>query len=149
MANTIKKGSKVILKAFTGMKLGVKEVTEVDKNTITIATDDGRELVFDKKTLKQIDPEPKAPRFANSIMEDDGSYVAHQRKKKAKPAPKKAAKKAKPEPEEEDEEEVEEETPKKAKKAPAKKAAPKKKPEPVEEDEDDDDFDDDDFEEVE
>lgn len=154
MANTIKKGSKVILKAFTGMKLGVKEVTAADKNTITIATDDGRELVFDRKTLKQIDPEPKAPRFANSIMEDDGSYVPPQRKKKAKPAPKKAAKKAKPEPEDEEEDEEEETpAPKKTKKAPAKKAAPKKKPEPVEEDDDDDfdddDFDDDDFEEVE
>lgn len=149
----VKKGDTVILCAFTGMKIGVKTVSKVDKNTITIETDKG-EAVFDRKTAKQIDPEPKAPRFANSIIPDDGSYVPPQRKKKAKPA-KKVSKKAKPEPEVEEEDEEEEETPapKKATKKPAakKKAAPKPAPEP-EEDEDDDedeDWDDDDFEEVE
>lgn len=157
MANNVsiakaKKGDTVILCAFTGMKIGVKEVVAANKTTVTIATDKG-EAVFDRKTAKQIDPEPKAPRFANSIIPDDGSFVAPQRKKKA-PA-KKVAKKAKPEPEVEEEDEEEEETPapKKATKKPAakKKAAPKPAPEP-EEDEDDDedeDWDDDDFEEVE
>lgn len=157
MANNVsiakaKKGDTVILCAFTGMKIGVKEVVAANKSTVTIGTDKG-EAVFDRKTAKQIDPEPKAPRFANSIIPDDGSYVPPQRKKKAKPA-KKAAKKAKPEPEvEEDDEEDEEETPapkKATKKAPAKKKAVKQ-PEPEEDaDEDEDEeWDDDDFEEVE
>lgn len=152
----VKKGDTVILCAFTGMKIGVKEVVAANKTTVTIATDKG-EAVFDRKTAKQINPEPKAPRFANSIIPDDGSYVAPQRKKKAKPA-KKVAKKAKPEPEvEEDDEEDEEETPapkKATKKAPAKKKAVKQSEPEDEDDEDgdedeDEEWDDDDFEEVE
>lgn len=158
MANNVsiakaKKGDTVILCAFTGMKIGVKEVVAANKTTVTIATDKG-EAVFDRKTAKQIDPEPKAPRFANSIIPDDGSYVPPQHKKKAKPA-KKVAKKAKPEPEDEEEDDAEEDeqpAPKKATKKPAakKKAAPKPAPEPEEgEDDEDEDWDDDDFEEVE
>lgn len=148
----VKKGDTVILCAFTGMKIGVKTVSKVDKNTITIETDKG-EAVFDRKTLKQVSPEPKAPRFANSIMEDDGSYVPPQRKKKAKPA-KKVAKKAKPEPEDEEEDDAEEDeqpAPKKATKKPAAKKKAAKQPEPEEDaDEDEDEeWDDDDFEEVE
>ena len=117
----IKKGNKVIMVAFTGMKLGVFEVVAADKETITVGTNKG-ERVFDRKTGKQIEPEPKAPRFASSIIPDDGSYVAPVpgRKKKAE-TPKKATKKKKPEPEEIEEEEIEE----------------------------DEEFDDDDFEEVE
>lgn len=156
MANNVliakaKKGDTVILCAFTGMKIGVKEVVAADKTTVTIGTDKG-ELVFDRKTAKQIEPKPKAPRFANSIIPNDGSYTAPVRKKKAKPA-KKATKKAEPE-ETEDEDETEEApAPKKAtKKAPAKKTKkPEPAPEPEEEDEDDEEeeWDDDDFEEVE
>ena len=119
----IKKGNKVIMVAFTGMKLGVFEVVAADKETITVGTKNG-ERVFDRKTGKQIEPEPKAPRFASSIIPDDGSYVAPVpgRKKKAEAeTPKKATKKKKPEPEEVEEEEIE----------------------------DDEEFDDDDFEEVE
>lgn len=142
----IKKGDTVIMCAFTGMKLGVKEVVEVDKSTITIKTDKG-EATFDKKTLKQIDPKPKAPRFANSIIEDDGSYVPPTRKKKAK----KAATKKKAEPVEVEEEDEETPAPKKAaKKKPAPKKKPEPQPEPEEDDEDEDEeWDDDDFEEVE
>lgn len=142
----VKKGNTVILCAFTGMKIGVKDVTAADKNTVTIATDKG-ELVFDRKTAKQIEPEPKAARFANFIIEDDGSYVPPVRKKKEKPA--KKAKSASEEAEEAAEEVEEAPAPKKAKKTTPKKS-PKKQPEPVEDDDDeDDDFDDDDFEEVE
>lgn len=145
----VKKGNTVIMCAFTGMKIGVFEVVAADKNTVTVSTTKG-EIVFDRKTGKQIEPEPKAPRFANSIIPDDGSYVPPQRGKKAKPAKKAAKAKTKPEADDDDEEEAEETpAPKKAKKAPAKKAAKKPEPDPEEDEDDDDDWDDDDFEEVE
>jgi DNA-directed RNA polymerase alpha subunit len=148
---SLKKGNTVILCAFTGMKIGVKEVIAADKATVTLDTNKG-EAVFDRKTGKQIDPEPKAERFANYLIEDDGSFVPPTRKPKAK-------KKAKPEPEvteedlDEDEDIEEEEKPvkKPTKKSPAKKSKPAPEPELEEDDDDDDDedWDDDDFEEVE
>lgn len=141
----LKKGEKVILKGFTGIKLGVFEVASTTKKTITVLKRNGDEMVFDRKTGKQVNVEEGKERYASSIMEDDGSYVAPstagaKRKKAAK-----AAAKAKPEPEEEDDEaEVEEEPVKKPSK---KKAASKKSSKrPVEEE--DDDEDDDEFEEV-
>lgn len=149
---TLKKGTTVILCAFTGMKLGVKEIIAADKATVTIETNNG-EAVFDRKTGKQIDPEPKAERFANYLTEDDGSFVPPTRKPKAK----KAEPKAEAEEEDADVEEDEEEEEKKP--APKKKATKKaakpaekkssKKPEPEEEEEwEEDDDDDDDFEEI-
>ena len=149
MALTMKKGDTVLLHAFTGMKLGPKEVISADKATITISTNKG-ELTFSRKTGKQVDPEPKEPRYASFITEDDGSFVppSHKRKPAAKA-------KKKPEPEEEfdeeefDEEEPEEEPKKKstaAKKSTAKKKpTTKKKPESEEEEweEDDEDWEDD------
>lgn len=151
---TLKKGATVILCAFTGMKLGVKEVIAVDKTTITIETANGG-AVFDRKTGKQIDPEPKTERFANYLTEDDGSFVPPTRKPKAK----KSESKAEEEDEdvEDDEEEEEEKKPAPKKKAtkkaakPAAKKSSKKKPEPEEEEEEweeDDDEDDDEFEEI-
>lgn len=136
----LKKGEKVILKGFTGIKLGVFEVASTTKKTITVLKRNGDEMVFDRKTGKQVNVEEGKERYASSIMEDDGSYVAPstagaKRKKAAK-----AAAKAKPEPEEEEDEEVTK--PKKASKKSAKKAAKK----PVEDE--DDDEDDDEFEEV-
>lgn len=147
-----KKGDSVILKGFTGIKLGVFEVTSATKKTVTITKRNGDELIFDRKTGKQTNVEEGKEKYANSIMEDDGSYVAPSTKGAAK---KKAAKKpAKPAPVEDDEDdedeadEDEEEEPKPvkkpAKKAPAKK--PAKKAPVVEEDEDDED--DDEFEEI-
>lgn len=153
---TLKKGATVILCAFTGMKLGVKEVIAVDKTTITIETANG-EAVFDRKTGKQIDPEPKAERFANYLTEDDGSFVPPTRKPKAKKSESKAEEEdADVEDDEEDEEEEEEKKPapkkKTTKKAakPAAKKSSKKKPEPEEEEEEweEDDDEDDDFEEI-
>ena len=143
-----KKGDSVILKGFTGIKLGVFEVTSATKKTVTITKRNGDELIFDRNTGKQTNVEEGKEKYANSIMEDDGSYVAPSTKGAAK---KKAAKKpAKPAPVEDDEDdEDEEEEPKPvkkaAKKAPAKKAPAKKAP-VVEEDEDDED--DDEFEEI-
>lgn len=142
----VKKGDKVIVKGFTGIKLCVSEVTEVTKKTITVPKKDGTEMVFDRKTCKQINVEEGKEKYANSVMEDDGSYVAPSTKKVVKKKSKKVAKpvtkKAKPEPEDdEDEDDEEEEEVKPAKKSkPAKKAAKKSKK--VVEEDDDDDFED-------
>ncbi len=142
----VKKGDKVIVKGFTGIKLCVSEVTEVTKKTITVPKKDGTEMVFDRKTCKQINVEEGKEKYANSVMEDDGSYVAPSTKKVVKKKGKKVAKpvtkKAKPEPEDdEDEDDEEEEEVKPAKKSkPAKKVAKKSKK--VVEEDDDDDFED-------
>lgn len=145
----LKKGEKVILKGFTGIKLGVFEVTAATKKTITICKKNGDEMVFDKKTGKQINVEEGKERYANSIMEDDGSYVAPSTKSasKKKAAKKPANKKAAVEEPEEDEEEEEAPAPKKSSKKPAKAAKNSKKPVEVEDDEDDDD-DEEEFEEI-
>lgn len=152
MLKDVKKGDSVILKGFTGIKLGVFEVEKVTDKTVIILKKDGTKMVFSKKTGKQTNVEEGKEKYANSIMEDDGSYVAPNRSGKKKKSTKKNApkksKKTKEEPEEieedEDDEEVEEKPKKKTTKK-SKKAA--KKAEPVEED--DDEFDDfDDFEEA-
>lgn len=154
-----KKGENVIVKGFTGIKLGVFTVESTTKKTITVMKKNGDEMIFDRKTGKQINVAEGKERYANSIMEDDGSFVAPSRigakRKKAKKA-KKAEQEEVVESEEteevdEDEEDEPEEKPvKKAKKA--KKTSKKtKKVEPEEEPEEDfdeDDEDDDEFEEV-
>lgn len=139
----VKKGEKVIVKGFTGIKLGVFEVDKADKKTVTILKKNGDEMVFDRKTGKQVNVAEGKEKYANSIMEDDGSYVAPSTKKASKKkAAKPVTKKAKPEPEDdEDEDDEEEEEVKPAKKSkPAKKAAKKSKK--VVEEDDDDDFED-------
>jgi hypothetical protein len=155
----LKKGDSVILKGFTGIKLGVFQVSAATKKTVTILKKNGDEMIFDRKTGKQVNVEEGKEKYANSIMEDDGSYVAPATRGASK---KKAAKKpTKPEPVEEDEEDEEdededeeEEEPKPVKKPGKKtaKAAPAKKPSkkaaPVVEDDEDDEDDDDDFEEI-
>lgn len=145
-----KKNDKVILKGFTGIKLGVFEVVSATKKTITINKKNGDELIFDRKTGKQINVEEGKEKYANSIMEDDGSFVAPSTKGATKKSAKKPVKKAKPEPEEdedfEDDEDDEDEEPVKPAKKPAKKAAKKPAKKVVEED--DDDYDDDEFEEI-
>lgn len=110
--DTLKKGDTVILHMFTGIAVGVKEVLAADKATVTLETRIGT-AKFSKKTGKQVSPEAKAPRFANYITEDDGSFVPSNGKnekpatKKTTAAKKPVAKKAKKapksvEPEEED-----------------------------------------------
>lgn len=142
----VKKGDKVIVKGFTGIKLCVSEVAEATKKTITVLKKDGSEMVFDRKTCKQINVEEGKEKYANSVMEDDGSYVAPSTKKVVKKKGKKVAKpvtkKAKPEPEDdEDEDDEEEEEVKPAKKSKPTKKSAKKSKKVVEED-DDDDFED-------
>ena len=139
----LKKGDKVIVKGFTGIKLCVSEVAKADKKTITVLKKNGDEMIFDRKTAKQINVEEGKEKFANIVMEDDGSYEGHApvSKKKGKKAAKAAPKKVKPEPEEvededEDDDEEEEVKPVKKSKEPAKK--PAKKTKKVEDDDDDD-----------
>lgn len=136
----VKKGETVIVKGFTGIKLGVFEVSKADKKTVTVMKRNGDEMIFDRKTGKQINVEEGKEKYANSLMEDDGSYVAPSASKKSKKASKPATKKTKPEPEDddEDEDEDEEEEVKPVKKA--KKSA--KKTKKVVEEDDDDDFED-------
>lgn len=146
----LKKGDKVILKGFTGIKLGVFEIAAATKKTVTIIKKNGDEMIFDRKTGRQVNVEEGKEKYANSIIEDDGSFVAPatrgaSRKKAAKKVVK-AEEAEEADEDEEDEEDDEDEEPVKPVKKPAKKAAPAKKPakKVVEEDEDDDD----DFEEV-
>ena len=147
----LKKGEKVILKGFTGIKLGVFSVESTTKKTITVMKKNGDERVFDRKTGKQINVEEGKERYANSIMEDDGSFVAPSTagaKRKTKKATKAKAKKveAEIEDDEDEEDEDEEPAPKKSVKKASKKS--KKQPEPEEDEDEDDDEDDDEFEEV-
>ena len=149
----IKKGDKVILKGFTGIKLGVFEIVAATKKTVTINKRNGDEMVFDKATGKQINVEEGKEKYASSIMEDDGSYVAPATrgasKKKAAKKPAKKAKVEEPEEDEEDEEDEEEApAPKKSTKKPAKAAKKSKKPVEVEDEEDEEDEDEDEFEEI-
>lgn len=145
-----KKGDKVIVKGFTGIKLGVFEVASATKKTITVNKKNGDEMIFDRKTGRQVNVEEGKEKYANSVMEDDGSFVAPSTRGASRKAAAKKAAKAKPAPIEDDEDEEEEdededEAPVKPAKKPAKKTAPAKKPaKKVVEDEDDDD----DFEEV-
>lgn len=137
----LKKGDKVILKGFTGIKLGVFEIAAATKKTVTVIKKNGDEMIFDRKTGRQVNVEEGKEKYANSIIEDDGSFVAPStRGASRKKATKKVAPKAAPvedeedeEVEEDEEEEVEkpEKPSKKGKKAPAKKVA---------EEDDDDDF---------
>lgn len=94
----VKKGDSVILCGFTGIKLGVFEVKKSTEKNITLEKKDGTLMVFSRKTGKQTNVEEGKERYANKIMEDDGSYKPPQRKKKGKKsddeAPKKKGKKS-------------------------------------------------------
>lgn len=130
----VKKGDKVILKGFTGVKLGLFEVDSATKKTVTVIKRNGDEMVFDRKTGRQINVEEGKERYANFLMEDDGSYVAPATRgaSKRKKADKEATKGKKAEVEDEEEDEDEEEVPK------PKKVTKKSKPAPEPEEDDDD-----------
>lgn len=146
MAIELKKGDKCIVKGFTGIKLGVFEVAAASKKTITVMKKNGEEMIFDKKTCRQVNVEEGKERFANSVMEDDGSYTAPNRGTKAAPAKKTSKKAPAPAPVEEEEDEEENEEDEEEALAPAKKskkAAPAKKSKKtsvIVDDEEDDDF---------
>lgn len=134
----VKKGDKVILKGFTGVKLGLFEVDSATKKTVTVIKRNGDEMVFDRKTGRQINVEEGKERYANFLMEDDGSYVAPATRgaSKRKKADKGATKGKKAEVEDEEEDEDEEEPPKPVKKS----KKPAKKTKKIVEDDDDDEF---------
>lgn len=99
----IKKGDTVIVKGFTGIKLGVFEVAKATEKNVTIEKKDGSLMIFSKKDGKQTNVAEGKEKYANSIMEDDGSYVkpnpGKRKKKDEKPA-----KQEKPEPEDDEDE---------------------------------------------
>ncbi len=135
----VKKGDTVILKGFTGIKLGLFVVEKATDKTATILKKDGTKMIFSLKTGKQTNVEEGKEKYANSIMEDDGSYVAPTRgKKTAKKTAKKASKKAV----EADEEDEVEEAPKKSKKSAKRAKKAVEEVEEIEEVEDDEDFED-------
>ena len=92
----VKKGDSVIVKGFTGIKLGVFTVAKATEKNITVEKKDGSLMIFSKKDGKQTNVEEGKERYANSVMEDDGSYVQpHRGKKTKKDEDKKPAKKSK------------------------------------------------------
>lgn len=108
----IKKGDTVIVKGFTGIKLGVFEVAKATEKSITVEKKDGSLMIFSKKDGRQTNVEEGKEKYANSVMENDGSYVkpnsGGRKKKAAKPA--KPTKKPEPVEEvEDDEDEFEDE----------------------------------------
>lgn len=140
----LKKGDKVILKGFTGIKLGVFEIASATKKTVTVIKKNGDEMIFDRKTGRQVNVEEGKEKYANTIMEDDGSFVAPSTRGASRKAAAKKAAKAKPAPAEDEDEELkeddEDEEPVKPAKKPSKKPAPSKKAVVEEDDDDDDDF---------
>lgn len=132
---TIKKGDTVIMCMFTGVQVAVKDVSAATKTTISVETWKG-EIKFSRKTGKQISPEPKNPRFANYIIEDDGSFIPLAERRAAnkakREAEKRTGKKVKPKATTEDDEirpaMPSRKVPKKAAKPAAKQAT--KAPEP-------------------
>ena len=137
-----KKGDKVIVKGVSGIKLGVFEVASATKKTITVNKKNGDEMIFDRKTGRQVNVEEGKEKYANSVMEDDGSFVAPSTRGASRKAAAKKAAKAKPAPvEDDDDEEEEDEDEDEEPVKPAKKVAPAKKPaKKVVEEDDDDDF---------
>ena len=105
----VKKGDSVIVKGFTGIKLGVFTVAKATEKNITVEKNDGSLMIFSKKDGKQTNVEEGKERYANSVMEDDGSYVQPHRGKKTKKEDKKPAKKPKKQAEPVDDEEFEDE----------------------------------------
>ena len=107
----VKKGDSVIVKGFTGIKLGVFTVAKATEKNITVEKKDGSLMIFSKKDGKQTNVEEGKERYANSVMEDDGSYVPPHRGKKTKKEDQRPAKKSKKqaEPDDVDDEEFEDE----------------------------------------
>lgn len=145
MALAAKKGDKLVLLGFTGIRLAEVEVAKATKTELTVIKANGDEMVFDRKTGVQTNVAEGKEKYANKLV--DPADAPAPKAKKAKPAKKAAPKKEEPEVEEEDEEEEEEEAPKPKKKPAKGKKKPAKKVE-VEEDDEDDEDDDEDYEEM-
>lgn len=105
MSLKVKKGQNVIMKGFTGIKLGLFPVAEITETGIVILKKDGSKAIFSKKTGKQTNAAHS--KYANSIIEDDGSYVApsHEGRKKKTSTKKHASEEDAEDSEDEDEDE--------------------------------------------
>lgn len=89
---SIKKGDKVMLRMFTGAFVEAKEVEMADAKKIGFTNKKGVKMVFDRKTGKQISPEPKSEKFANFIEVYDAKVEAEELDKKKKAAEKSSQK---------------------------------------------------------
>ena len=107
----VKKGDKVFLKGFTGMRLGEFEVIAANNKQFKVAKKDGTQMTFDKTTGKQVDASNE--KYANTasaeapVVKAKAEKPAKETKKAEKPAKGKGkgkGKKVEPEPEPEDEE---------------------------------------------
>lgn len=90
----VKKGDKVALVGFTGIRLADVEVSAVSKTQIKVMKKDGAEMIFDKKTGVQANLPEGKEKYANKIMDlKDAPVNKPKSKKEAKPAkPKKESK---------------------------------------------------------
>ena len=98
----VKKGDKLALVGFTGIRLADVEVSGVSKTQLKIVKKDGAELIFDRKTGIQTNLPEGKEKYANKVMALKDAPV-NKPKSKEKPAakPKKEAKvKVEVEPEE-------------------------------------------------
>ena len=94
MANlkSIKKGDKVMLRMFTGLFVETKTVEMADAKKLGFTSKSGVKTVFDKATGKQIEPKPKAEKYANFIEPYDAEVEKEElakKNKKKEAAPKK------------------------------------------------------------
>lgn len=133
------KGDKVILKGFTGIKLGIFPVASTTKKTITVLKKNGDEMVFDRKTGKQVNVEEGKEKYANSIIPDDGSFVAPSTAGAKRKSAKKVTKAKTKVEDEADENDEEDEEPAPVKK-PAKKSKKPASKKAIVYDDDDDEF---------
>jgi single-stranded DNA-binding protein len=99
----VKKGDKVYLKGFTGMRLGEFEVIAANNKQFKVAKKDGTQMTFDKTTGRQVDA--KNEKYANTasaeapVVKAKAEKPAKETKKAEKPA---KGKKVEPEPEDEE-----------------------------------------------
>lgn len=63
-------GDTVVLRTFTGMPISAVKVKISTERGIVIEKRDGSIAIFDPKTKKQIDPIPKAPKYASYLTDD-------------------------------------------------------------------------------
>lgn len=71
----VQQGDTVILRSFSGIKLGVFEVASATESQVKILCKNGDEMIFDRKTGRQLNPKKGKEGYASKIVEDDGSYV--------------------------------------------------------------------------
>jgi len=88
----VKKGDKVYIKGFTGMKLGEYEVIAANAKAFKVAKKDGTQMTFSKETGKQTDA--KSEKYANIASVNPADNKTAEDTKPAKKSDKKSDKKA-------------------------------------------------------